>query len=193
MKRTPMKPGKPIKRTATLIRKPFAIKAWSKPRTPPKPMKSKPRRLSAYEKRWQQAVLSLKYCVLCGKFGVQWAHRNEGKGMSLKVSPEQSAALCPACHYDIDNGNTLSRTDRRSRMDQAILLTHRALIAWGRIPSPPRTSHGQQRDVRLRTGDRIGDAAAERPERGGPLLQAEDRAAAMGGGKELRAAANPEE
>jgi hypothetical protein len=139
MKRTPMKPGKPIKRRAELVRKPFAVKAWGKPRTPPKPMKSKPRRLTAYEKRWQQAVLSLEYCVLCGKYGVEWAHRNQGKGMGKKVSPEQTAALCPEDHFAIDNGSgNLSRTDRRSLMDRAIMLTRQRLILLGRLPSPPR-------------------------------------------------------
>lgn len=127
---TPLKPGNRL-----LVRKPIGR---GKPRTPPKPMKSKPRRLTAHEKRWQQAVLSIGFCVLCGRHGVQWAHRNEGKGAGKKVSPDQSAALCPECHHNIDNGNTLSRHDRRSLMDHAILVTRNALLSLGRLPPPPK-------------------------------------------------------
>lgn len=121
MKRTELKRGTPLRTHCTF-----------KPR---KPMKSKLRRLTALERRWQRAVLSLEYCVLCGKFGVQWSHRNEGKGIGMKVSPDQTAALCPTCHHNIDNGNTLSKHDRRSLMDHAIMLTHRLLLLLGRLPT----------------------------------------------------------
>ena len=35
--------------------------------------------------RWLAAVRSIESCVLCGRYGVQAAHRNEGKGMARKV------------------------------------------------------------------------------------------------------------
>ena len=99
-----------------------------------KPMRKKRRPLTPKEREWRAAVLSLGVCVLCGKHGVQWAHRNEGKGMGIKVPPNLTAALCPECHYEIDNGRDLSRADRRSRLDEAIEETHRRLRANGRIP-----------------------------------------------------------
>lgn len=34
--------------------------------------------------RWLAAVRSLECCVLCGRYGVQAAHRNEGKGRPAK-------------------------------------------------------------------------------------------------------------
>ena len=33
--------------------------------------------------KWLQAVRELEYCVLCGAYGVQAAHRNEGKGAGM--------------------------------------------------------------------------------------------------------------
>lgn len=74
-------------------------------------------------KKWLAAVGSIEQCVLCGAWGTQVAHRNEGKGMGQKVDDSATAALCPSCHHDIDNGNQLSRDERRQLMDRAIVLT----------------------------------------------------------------------
>jgi hypothetical protein len=74
-------------------------------------------------KKWLAAVGSIDQCVLCGAWGTQVAHRNEGKGMGMKVDDCATAALCPSCHHDIDNGKGLSREDRRQMMDRAIVLT----------------------------------------------------------------------
>lgn len=84
---------------------------------------------------WQKAVLSIEFCVWCGKRGVQWAHRNEGKGMGMKTSPDQTAALCVDCHHELDNGKHLSLYERRSMMDECITRTHRLLRARGRYPT----------------------------------------------------------
>jgi uncharacterized protein YlaI len=89
--------------------------------------------LTAEERRWQHAVHSLEYCVLCDKHGVQWAHRNEGKGMGMKTHPSCTAALCPECHRRIDQGNDMTREERRSTMDRAIVLTHMRLAMQGLI------------------------------------------------------------
>lgn len=51
------------------------------------------------------------------------AHRNESKGMGLKVDDCATAAICVCCHDSIDNGNKLSRDERRQLMDRAIVLT----------------------------------------------------------------------
>lgn len=86
---------------------------------------------NAEELRWREAVLSLEYCVRCGIYGVDWAHRNFGKAMGRKVSPDQTAALCRACHSEVDNGKVFSREERRAIMDYAIVETHHRLYESG--------------------------------------------------------------
>lgn len=56
------------------------------------------------------------------------AHRNEGKGMGMKVSDALVAALCHQCHHELDNGKILSREARREMWDQAYIKTMKALI-----------------------------------------------------------------
>lgn len=84
-------------------------------------------------KKWLAAVGQIDKCVLCGRWGVQVAHRNEGKGMGLKVDDSLTAALCPDCHANIDNGNGMSREERRAAMDRAIVLTIQQLTRNGRL------------------------------------------------------------
>lgn len=82
---------------------------------------------SAEEKRWFAAVAELETCVLCRQYGVQVAHSNQDRGMGQKSPPCCTAALCPKCHDDIDNGSKLEHDERRRLMDRAIVLTHLAL------------------------------------------------------------------
>lgn len=91
------------------------------------------KRGSAEEKRWFAAVASIEQCVLCGAWGVQVAHKNEGRGMGQKSLPCNTAALCPSCHYEIDSGKNLSREERRARMNHAIVITHEALAKSGKL------------------------------------------------------------
>lgn len=86
---------------------------------------------NAEELRWREAVLSLEYCVRCNAYGVQWCHRNYGKSLSKKVSPDQTAAMCPTCHHEIDNGKVFNREERRAIMDAAIVETHHRLYDAG--------------------------------------------------------------
>lgn len=88
---------------------------------------------TAADRRWLSAVGSIELCVLCNRMGEQVAHRNEGKGMGLRTASHMTARLCRECHSEIDNGRDLSRDERRSRMDRAIVLTHDALIRAGRL------------------------------------------------------------
>ncbi|WP_023640390.1 DUF1364 family protein [Dickeya zeae] len=74
-------------------------------------------------KEWLAAVGSIQRCVLCGAWGTQVAHRNEGKGMGIKADDCATAALCTVCHTEIDNGKNLTREERRQQMDRAIVLT----------------------------------------------------------------------
>jgi hypothetical protein len=51
-----------------------------------------------------KAVASLP-CQECGKEGTQAAHANwswSGKGMGIKAHDMYVAALCPECHYALD-------------------------------------------------------------------------------------------
>jgi len=88
---------------------------------------------TASDRRWFEAVAEIGYCVLCGHAGVQVAHRNQGKGMGLKTPAHMTAALCRVCHESIDNGKGLSRAERRSLMDDAIVRTHDRLVSAGRL------------------------------------------------------------
>ena len=74
-------------------------------------------------KKWLAAVGQIEQCVLCGAWGVQVAHRNEGKGIGMKTDDCATAAICVTCHSEIDNGKGLSRDERRQLMDRAIVLT----------------------------------------------------------------------
>jgi hypothetical protein len=84
-------------------------------------------------KHWLQAVRELEYCVLCGAHGVQAAHRNEGKGAGMKTSDCLTAALCPECHSEIDQGKNMDRNERRATMNAAIVMTLEALVKSGKV------------------------------------------------------------
>ncbi len=81
--------------------------------------------------KWLAAVRKIENCVLCGAYGVQAAHRNYGKGMSQKTDDCLTAALCPKCHHEIDNGTELSREERRAIADKAICETLAELARRG--------------------------------------------------------------
>lgn len=95
------------------------------------PMKRRPRPSTPEERAWYKRIHDeIPACVLCGRYGIQVAHRN-GAGMALKADYHDTAALCPTCHHECDNGNTLTLDERRRLMDQAIEKTHRLLDIGG--------------------------------------------------------------
>lgn len=97
------------------------------------PLPAAPKDATHRSDAWRRAVASLD-CVLCGKAGeTQCAHRNEGKAMAAKTDDALSAALCIACHSEIDQGSKLTRNERRERLDRAILLTVQRLARDGLI------------------------------------------------------------
>jgi hypothetical protein len=51
--------------------------------------------------------------------------------MSMKASDAATAALCPPCHFELDQGTRLTREDRRAEIDRCIVLTHIALADKG--------------------------------------------------------------
>lgn len=83
--------------------------------------------------KWLAAVRSLECCVLCGAYGVQAAHRNEGKGAGMKTDDCLTAALCIPCHTGIDQGRHMTREERRAEMDRAIVLTLQAMVRRGLV------------------------------------------------------------
>lgn len=86
---------------------------------------------------WRQAVVSLRFCVLCGADGVQAAHRNEGKGMSMKTGDHLCAALCPTCHHEIDNGPGMTREERRAHWNDAFVRTFDQMVRRGIVRLAP--------------------------------------------------------
>lgn len=69
-------------------------------------------------KKWLASVGQIEQCVLCGRWGAQVAHMNEGKGMGMKTDDCATAAICQECHHEIDNGSHLSREERRCLMNR---------------------------------------------------------------------------
>lgn len=62
----------------------------------------------------------------CGNCGasdgtVCAAHRNEGKGMGLKVSDALVAPLCFTCHKELDQGKDMTREERRDFWNRAFI------------------------------------------------------------------------
>jgi CRISPR/Cas system-associated protein Cas10 (large subunit of type III CRISPR-Cas system) len=56
------------------------------------------------------------------------AHRNEGKGMGIKVSDSLCAALCIECHVKLDNGKELTKEERRDMWNRAYIKTMQYLF-----------------------------------------------------------------
>ena len=83
--------------------------------------------------KWMAAVRSIECCVLCGAYGTEPAHRNEGKGTGIKADDCLCAALCRSCHAEIDNGKHMTREDRRAEIDRAICMTIQHLTRNGLI------------------------------------------------------------
>lgn len=88
---------------------------------------------TALERRWFSAVAGLETCSLCGAFGVQVSHSNLHRGMGQKSEPWMTAALCPSCHHEVDNGPHLSRLERREMHARGINVTHARLIKAGKL------------------------------------------------------------
>ena len=83
-----------------------------------------------------KSLLEAVRALPCGHCGAQdgtvvAAHRNEGKGMGIKVSDALVAALCFRCPAELDQGGKLSRTERREMWDQAYIQTMRQAIEQG--------------------------------------------------------------
>ena len=74
------------------------------------------------------ASLPCQHCGLEGK--TQAAHSNmaqHGKGRGIKASDEYTAALCFACHHDLDAGYGLSKDEKQLMFRNALRKT------WGEL------------------------------------------------------------
>ena len=70
-------------------------------------------------------------CQNCGAEDgtVVAAHSNQlrdGKGRGIKASDFRIAALCFRCHYNYDQGSSMTKQERTAFFDEA----HRATIGW---------------------------------------------------------------
>jgi len=70
-------------------------------------------------------------CQLCGAQDgtVVAAHSNQqrdGKGMGIKAHDYRIAALCYACHMELDQGSKMSKEDRQDIWE----IAHRKTIGW---------------------------------------------------------------
>lgn len=70
-------------------------------------------------------------CQNCGSQNgtVVAAHSNQsrdGKGMGIKAHDYRIAALCHACHSELDQGTRLSKQERIELWEDA----HRATVGW---------------------------------------------------------------
>lgn len=77
-------------------------------------------------------------CQMCGREDgtVVAAHSNQlrdGKGRGIKAHDYRIAALCHGCHYELDQGNRMSRTERTESWETAHRATIGALFERGLV------------------------------------------------------------
>lgn len=88
---------------------------------------------TANQKRWFEAIHGLETCSICGAWGVQASHRNQGRGMGQKSADHLIAAICPVHHHAIDNGKDMPKAERRSAWNAAYVDTIDRLIRSGKL------------------------------------------------------------
>ena len=81
---------------------------------------------------FRRLVTSLP-CQHCGREGTQAAHRNFGKGLSLKTSDALCVSLCTDCHSRLDQGKDMERTERRAFWDDAYIRQMQYMIEEGML------------------------------------------------------------
>lgn len=79
-------------------------------------------------------------CQVCGAEDgtVVAAHSNQGskhhKGLGMKADDRYVAAMCSACHQELDQGHLLTRSERIKMWDDAHVKTIEELKARGLFP-----------------------------------------------------------
>lgn len=84
-----------------------------------------------YRSQYLLEVVRESACQHCGKQDgtVCAAHSNQqrdGKGTGIKAHDYRIAALCHSCHYKLDQGNSLTKDERREMWEDA----HRKTVGW---------------------------------------------------------------
>jgi uncharacterized CHY-type Zn-finger protein len=78
-------------------------------------------------------------CQCCHMVGMsQASHSNQakhGKGRGIKASDEFTAAICGTCHHEIDQGRTMTRSERVTKWDEAHEKTVQELQRGGLWPA----------------------------------------------------------
>lgn len=87
--------------------------------------------MSAYRDKKLLELCRELPCQCCGRNNgtVVAAHSNQikdGKGIGIKAPDYRVAALCHECHFEVDNGNKLSKEEKCEIWDAA----HRATIGY---------------------------------------------------------------
>jgi hypothetical protein len=90
----------------------------------------------AYRNPKLLAAVRLLPCVNCGVVGTQAAHSNQiqhGSGTAIKSGDNYCMALCPKCHFSLDNGNVLTKAERRLMTFEGIAESYARLMEKGLI------------------------------------------------------------
>lgn len=90
----------------------------------------------AYRNPKLLAAVRLLPCVNCGALGTQACHSNQiehGSGTAIKAEDSAIQSLCPTCHFDLDNGNRMTKAERREFTFEAIAKTYMELMKRGLI------------------------------------------------------------
>ena len=81
-------------------------------------------------------IVSQFSCQHCGSKNetIVAAHSNQlrdGKGRGIKAHDYRVAAMCHKCHYELDQGNTLSKQERVEMWEEAHRKTIGLLFEYG--------------------------------------------------------------
>ena len=95
---------------------------------------ARPKQQKLEDAEWLEAVREVPFCVACGRVcRPQAAHRNEDKALSEKNDDIFCAALCADCHYELDNGMSYTREQRRELHREYLDKTWRIMRQMGLI------------------------------------------------------------
>lgn len=90
-----------------------------------------------------KAVRGMPHCSLCGKHNdgtIVAAHSNQlahGKGRGIKASDREVCSACFTCHMELDQGNRLSKEEKREWWNAGHRRTADWLVDVGFWPSDP--------------------------------------------------------
>lgn len=86
-------------------------------------------------KQFLRLVAELE-CQSCGAYPSQAAHSNwgGGKGRGIKADDNLVAALCLKCHWEMDQGNKLSKEERKAKWLDAHKRTVATMQERGKWP-----------------------------------------------------------